>query len=77
MNPMITGIPVQKIVSRRRRKLSNLSNIIGDSLGQQEAVEKGKPFNEPSWFKSPRQTYWIIHILGQTGVGKTQLAKIP
>ena len=76
---MITGIPVQKIVSTEKNKLSNLSNIIGDSLiGQQEAVEKVVKSiqRNRAGLKAPDKPIGSFIFLGQTGVGKTQLAKI-
>ena len=76
---MVTGIPVQKIVSTEKNKLSNLSNIIGDSLiGQQEAVEKVVKSiqRNRAGLKAPEKPIGSFIFLGQTGVGKTQLAKI-
>ncbi len=76
---MITGIPVQKIVSTEKNKLSNLSNIIGNSLiGQQEAVEKVVKSiqRNRAGLKAPDKPIGSFIFLGQTGVGKTQLAKI-
>ena len=76
---MITGIPVQKIVSTEKNKLSNLSSIIGNSLiGQQEAVEKVVKSiqRNRAGLKAPDKPIGSFIFLGQTGVGKTQLAKI-
>ncbi len=76
---MMTGIPVQKIVSSEKNKLSNLSSIIGDSLiGQKEAVEKVVKSiqRNRAGLKAPDKPIGSFIFLGQTGVGKTQLAKI-
>ncbi|MGB2245261.1 MAG: AAA family ATPase, partial [Flavobacteriaceae bacterium] len=76
---MMTGIPVQKIVSTEKNKLSNLSQIIGQSLiGQKEAVEKVVKSiqRNRAGLKAPDKPIGSFIFLGQTGVGKTQLAKI-
>ncbi|MGB1448309.1 MAG: ATP-dependent Clp protease ATP-binding subunit [Flavobacteriaceae bacterium] len=76
---MMTGIPVQKIVSTEKNKLSNLAGIIGDSLiGQKEAVEKVVKSiqRNRAGLKAPDKPIGSFIFLGQTGVGKTQLAKI-
>jgi ATP-dependent Clp protease ATP-binding subunit ClpC len=76
---MMTGIPVQKIFSTEKNKLSNLTNIIGENLiGQQEAVEKVVKSiqRNRAGLKAPDKPIGSFIFLGQTGVGKTQLAKI-
>ena len=76
---MMTGIPVQKIFSTEKNKLSNLTNTIGENLiGQQEAVEKVVKSiqRNRAGLKSPDKPIGSFIFLGQTGVGKTQLAKI-
>ncbi|MGB2397121.1 MAG: ATP-dependent Clp protease ATP-binding subunit [Flavobacteriaceae bacterium] len=76
---MMTGIPVQKIVSTEKNKLSNLNQIIGQSLiGQKEAVEKVVKSiqRNRAGLKAPDKPIGSFIFLGQTGVGKTQLAKI-
>ena len=76
---MMTGIPVQKIVSTEKNKLSNLTNIIGENLiGQKEAVEKVVKSiqRNRAGLKAPDKPIGSFIFLGQTGVGKTQLAKI-
>ena len=75
---MMTGIPVQKIVSTEKNKLSNLNNIIGESIiGQKEAVEKVVKSiqRNRAGLKAPDKPIGSFIFLGQTGVGKTQLAK--
>ena len=76
---MMTGIPVQKIVSTEKNKLSNLTAIIGEHLiGQKEAVEKVVKSiqRNRAGLKAPDKPIGSFIFLGQTGVGKTQLAKI-
>jgi len=76
---MMTGIPVQKIFSTEKNKLSNLTNTIGENLiGQQEAVEKVVKSiqRNRAGLKAPDKPIGSFIFLGQTGVGKTQLAKI-
>ena len=76
---MITNIPVNKIVSSEKNKLSKLTSIISKKLiGQNEAVEKVVKAiqRNRSGLKAPDKPIGSFIFLGQTGVGKTQLAKI-
>tara|TARA_B100001057_G_scaffold333864_1_gene334414 strand:- start:1300 stop:3834 length:2535 start_codon:yes stop_codon:yes gene_type:complete len=76
---MITNIPVNKIVSSEKNKLSKLTSIISKKLiGQDEAVEKVVKAiqRNRSGLKAPDKPIGSFIFLGQTGVGKTQLAKI-
>jgi len=76
---MMTGIPVQKVVSSEKNKLSNLTDIIGENLiGQRDAVEKVVKSiqRNRAGLKAPDKPIGSFIFLGQTGVGKTQLAKI-
>lgn len=76
---MMTGIPVQKVVSAEKNKLAQLSSIIGNNLiGQAEAVEKVVKSiqRNRAGLKAPDKPIGSFIFLGQTGVGKTQLAKI-
>jgi len=76
---MMTGIPVQKIVSTEKNKLANLTSIISENLiGQREAVEKVVKSiqRNRAGLKAPDKPIGSFIFLGQTGVGKTQLAKI-
>jgi len=76
---MMTGVPVQKIVNTEKDKLANLSAIIGKSIiGQQDAVEKVVKSiqRNRAGLKAPDKPIGSFIFLGQTGVGKTQLAKI-
>ena len=76
---MITNIPVNKIVKSEKNKLSKLTKIIGSKLiGQQDAVEKVVKAiqRNRAGLKAPDKPIGSFIFLGQTGVGKTQLAKI-
>ena len=76
---MMTNIPVNKIVKSEKNKLSKLTKIIGSKLiGQQEAVEKVVKAiqRNRAGLKAPDKPIGSFIFLGQTGVGKTQLAKI-
>ena len=76
---MMTGVPVQKIVNTEKDKLANLSAIIGKNIiGQQDAVEKVVKSiqRNRAGLKAPDKPIGSFIFLGQTGVGKTQLAKI-
>ena len=76
---MITGIPVNKIAKAELKQLSNLENKIeGRVIGQEEAVKtvvKAIQRNRAG-IKDPNKPIGSFIFLGQTGVGKTQLAKI-
>ena len=76
---MITNIPVTKIVKSEKNKLSLLSDKISKKLiGQKNAVEKIVKAiqRNRSGLKAPDRPIGSFIFLGQTGVGKTQLAKI-
>ena len=76
---MMTNIPVNKIVKSEKNKLSKLTKIIGSKLiGQQDAVEKVVKAiqRNRAGLKAPDKPIGSFIFLGQTGVGKTQLAKI-
>src|SRR6056300_1171598 len=76
---MMTNIPVNKIVKSEKNKLSMLSKVIGEKLiGQKEAIEKVVKAiqRNRAGLKSPDKPIGSFIFLGQTGVGKTQLAKI-
>ncbi len=76
---MMTGIPVTKVVSSEKNKLANLTKIIGKHLiGQDDAVEKVVKSiqRNRAGLKAPDKPIGSFIFLGQTGVGKTQLAKI-
>ncbi|MAU58706.1 MAG: Clp protease ClpC [Flavobacteriaceae bacterium] len=76
---MMTNIPVSKIVKSEKNKLSLLSNKISEKLiGQKNAIEKIVKAiqRNRSGLKAPDRPIGSFIFLGQTGVGKTQLAKI-
>ena len=76
---MITNIPVNKIVKSEKNKLSLLSEKISKELiGQKNAVKKIVKAiqRNRSGLKAPDRPIGSFIFLGQTGVGKTQLAKI-
>ena len=76
---MMTNIPVNRIVKSEKNKLSKLSITISNKLiGQNEAVDKVVKAiqRNRSGLKAPDKPIGSFIFLGQTGVGKTQLAKI-
>ena len=76
---MMTNIPVNKVVKSEKNKLAQLAAIIGQKLiGQKEAIEKVVKAiqRNRAGLKDPDKPIGSFIFLGQTGVGKTQLAKI-
>lgn len=76
---MMTNIPVNKIVKSEKNKLSKLSQVIGENLiGQKNAIDKVVKAiqRNRAGLKAPDKPIGSFIFLGQTGVGKTQLAKI-
>ena len=76
---MITGIPINKIAKAELNQLSNLDKKIkGRLIGQEEAVLKVVKAiqRNRAGIKDPNKPIGSFIFLGQTGVGKTQLAKI-
>ena len=76
---MMTNIPVNKIIKSEKNKLSKLAKVINSKLiGQNEAVEKVVKAiqRNRAGLKAPDKPIGSFIFLGQTGVGKTQLAKI-
>lgn len=76
---MITGIPVNKIAQAESKKLAKLPEAIkGKVIGQDEAVAKiAKSIQRNrAGLKDPNKPIGSFIFLGQTGVGKTQLAKV-
>lgn len=76
---MMTGIPVNRIAEKEITKLANLPAIIkGKVIGQDEAVGKiAKAIQRNrAGLKDPNKPIGSFIFLGQTGVGKTQLAKV-
>ena len=76
---MMTGIPVNRIAQTEGNKLSVLPEIInGKVIGQDEAVSKVVKAiqRNRAGLKDPIKPIGSFIFLGQTGVGKTQLAKV-
>ncbi len=76
---MMTSIPVNRIAEKEITKLANLPQLIkGKVIGQDEAVEKiAKAIQRNrAGLKDPNRPIGSFIFLGQTGVGKTQLAKV-
>ena len=76
---MMTGIPVNKIAQTEINKLSQLPDLIkGKVIGQDEAVAKVVKAiqRNRAGLKDPNKPIGSFIFLGQTGVGKTQLAKV-
>ena len=76
---MMSGIPVNRIAQTESNKLAELPNLIKNSvIGQDEAVAKvAKAIQRNrAGLKDPNKPIGSFIFLGQTGVGKTQLAKV-
>lgn len=76
---MMSGIPVNRIAQTESNKLAELPNLIKDYvIGQDEAVAKvAKAIQRNrAGLKDPNKPIGSFIFLGQTGVGKTQLAKV-
>ncbi|WP_055437359.1 ATP-dependent Clp protease ATP-binding subunit [Lacinutrix algicola] len=76
---MMTGIPVNRIAQKESNKLAELPELInGKVIGQDEAVAKVVKAiqRNRAGLKDPNKPIGSFIFLGQTGVGKTQLAKV-
>ncbi|MBT8304457.1 MAG: ATP-dependent Clp protease ATP-binding subunit [Bacteroidia bacterium] len=76
---MMTGVPVNRIAQTESNKLAQLPELIsGKVVGQDEAVEKVVKAiqRNRAGLKDPNKPIGSFIFLGQTGVGKTQLAKV-
>ena len=76
---MMTGIPVNRIAQTESNKLALLPDLIkGKVIGQDEAVAKVVKAiqRNRAGLKDPNKPIGSFIFLGQTGVGKTQLAKV-
>ncbi len=76
---MMTGIPVNRIAQTESNKLARLPELIqGSVIGQDEAVQKVSKSiqRNRAGLKDPNRPIGSFIFLGQTGVGKTQLAKV-
>jgi ATP-dependent Clp protease ATP-binding subunit ClpC len=76
---MMTGIPVNRIAQTESNKLARLPELLqGKVIGQNEAVMKiaRSIQRNRAGLKDPNKPIGSFIFLGQTGVGKTQLAKV-
>ncbi len=76
---MMTGIPVNRVAEAESNRLSELPNLIKNKvIGQDEAVTKVVKAIQRNrvGLKDPDKPIGSFIFLGQTGVGKTQLAKV-
>ncbi len=76
---MMTGIPVNRIAQTESNKLAHLPDLIQNKvIGQNEAVLKIARAiqRNRAGLKDPNKPIGSFIFLGQTGVGKTQLAKV-
>ncbi|WP_299886566.1 ATP-dependent Clp protease ATP-binding subunit [uncultured Lacinutrix sp.] len=76
---MMTGVPVNRIAQTESNKLAELPDLInGKVIGQDEAVAKVVKAiqRNRAGLKDPNKPIGSFIFLGQTGVGKTQLAKV-
>jgi ATP-dependent Clp protease ATP-binding subunit ClpC len=76
---MMTGIPVNRVAEAESHRLGELPQLIkGKVIGQNEAVTKVVKAIQRNrvGLKDPNKPIGSFIFLGQTGVGKTQLAKI-
>jgi ATP-dependent Clp protease ATP-binding subunit ClpC len=76
---MMTGIPVNRIAQTESNKLAHLPELIKNKvIGQDEAVQKVARSiqRNRAGLKDPNRPIGSFIFLGQTGVGKTQLAKV-
>ncbi|MEN8137419.1 MAG: ATP-dependent Clp protease ATP-binding subunit [Bacteroidota bacterium] len=76
---MMTGIPVQRVAQAESNRLASLAKLIqGTVIGQEEAINKVVKAiqRNRAGLKDPSKPIGSFIFLGQTGVGKTQLAKV-
>jgi ATP-dependent Clp protease ATP-binding subunit ClpC len=76
---MMTGIPVNRIAQTESNKLAILPELIENKvIGQKEAILKISRAiqRNRAGLKDPNRPIGSFIFLGQTGVGKTQLAKV-
>ena len=75
---MITGIPVQKVSQNENSKLSKMyENLAGKVIGQDNAVSKITKAIQRGrvGMKDPNKPIFSGILIGNSGVGKTELAK--
>ena len=76
---MMSGIPVNRVAQTESNKLAKLPELIENKvIGQREAVLKiaRSIQRNRAGLKDPNRPIGSFIFLGQTGVGKTQLAKV-
>ncbi|MEC8211488.1 MAG: ATP-dependent Clp protease ATP-binding subunit, partial [Bacteroidota bacterium] len=76
---MMTGIPVNRVAESESIRLNNLAVQIKEKIiGQDQVVEKVVRAiqRNRAGLKNPKKPIGSFIFLGQTGVGKTQLAKV-
>lgn len=75
---MMSGIPLQKVNQTESKKLSNMTaEIIGKVVGQDDAVKKVVKSIQRGrvGMKDPNKPLGVFLFAGDTGTGKTHLAK--
>jgi ATP-dependent Clp protease ATP-binding subunit ClpC len=75
---MITGIPLQKVGAKENERLSKMPQLIkGKVIGQDDAVSKVVKAIQRSrvGLKDPNKPLFSGILIGNSGVGKTELAK--
>lgn len=76
---MMTGVPVNRIAKTEKSKLADLDKLIKKNvIGQDFAIQKVVKAiqRNRTGLKDPNKPIGSFIFLGQTGVGKTQLAKV-
>jgi ATP-dependent Clp protease ATP-binding subunit ClpC len=76
---MMTGVPVTKVAAGELERLSNMGEQLkGKIIGQDKAIDKLVKAIQRSrlGLKDPEKPIGSFIFLGQTGVGKTELAKV-
>ena len=76
---MMSGVPIIRMEQSEMKKLSSLEQIITEKvIGQEEAISKIVKAikRNRTGLKDPNRPIGSFIFIGQTGVGKTQLAKI-
>ena len=76
---MMSGVPITRMEQSETSKLSSLENIIKEKvIGQEEAISKivKSIKRNRTGLKDPNRPIGSFIFIGQTGVGKTELAKI-
>ena len=74
-----TGVPIMKLGQDESERLLNMGEELGQQIiGQQEAIGKLTKAIQRSYagLKSPKRPVGSFLLLGPTGVGKTELAKV-